>query len=100
MLLSMLFWGLESCPIILEKLKEHIYILISGKSSFLTALNSTYDNNPNAKMVGVFNLGSPGLIIRDIELVKLIMVKDFDHFVDRRKLEVSPTSRVSGTIRH
>lgn len=42
------------------------------------------------QIVGIYGpLGSRTLLIRDLELVKNILVKDFDHFVDRRPLDLS-----------
>ena len=36
------------------------------------------------KIVGCFDGTMPNLFITDVELIKSIFVKDFDHFVDRR----------------
>lgn len=30
-------------------------------------------------------LGTPRVVLRDVEVIKKVMIKDFDHFVDRRK---------------
>jgi len=37
---------------------------------------------PNAKYVGSMDLGTPAILLRDPELIKNIMVKDFEHFPD------------------
>lgn len=34
----------------------------------------------------MYQLTHPTLIIRDLELIKQIAVKDFEHFVDRRSI--------------
>ena len=39
--------------------------------------------------MGFISFGTPNLIVNDLELIKRIMVKDFDHFVDRRSFEVN-----------
>jgi cytochrome P450 len=36
------------------------------------------------KYGGVMELGSPLILVNDLDIIKQIMVKDFDHFVDRR----------------
>ena len=36
------------------------------------------------KMVGVFDGTTPNLLIADADLIRSVMVKDFDHFVNRR----------------
>jgi len=35
-------------------------------------------------IVGVFDGIMPNLYITDVDLIKAVFVKDFDHFVDRR----------------
>ena len=47
----------------------------------------------NQKVHGWFLFGKPALNINDVELLKQIQVKDFDHFVDRNE---SNTSRALG----
>ena len=46
-----------------------------------------YNINRDAKYVGFYEFMHPLILIRDVELAKLIMVKDFDHFKDHRTLE-------------
>ncbi|KOB74837.1 Cytochrome P450 [Operophtera brumata] len=41
---------------------------------------------PNERFVGKFEFTNPQLLIRDIELVKQITIKDVEHFLDRRTL--------------
>lgn len=41
----------------------------------------------NAKVAGGLDFGQPTLIIIDPELIKSVLVKDFDHFVDRRTFD-------------
>ena len=48
----------------------------------------------NQKVHGWFLFGKPALSINDVELLKQVQVKDFDHFVDRNE---SNTSRALGT---
>jgi cytochrome P450 family 9 len=41
-------------------------------------------------VVGTYGaFGSRFLIVRDLEIAKHVLVKDFDHFVDRRPVELS-----------
>ncbi|XP_072938212.1 cytochrome P450 6B5-like [Epargyreus clarus] len=42
-----------------------------------------YFNYPNEKVVGVYRMTTPCLFIRDLDLIKHIMIKDFDCFEDR-----------------
>ena len=43
-----------------------------------------YFKTEGLKYYGVYFLGMPALTIRDPELIRQILVKDFDHFVDRQ----------------
>lgn len=40
-------------------------------------------NDINSPFFGIFCFSKPALVVRDVNLVKQILVKDFDHFVDR-----------------
>ncbi|XP_063534327.1 cytochrome P450 6B5-like [Cydia strobilella] len=42
-----------------------------------------YESFPNEKAVGMFRMTTPTLIVRDLDILKHILVKDFDKFVDR-----------------
>lgn len=43
-----------------------------------------YGTFPAEKLVGIFELRNPILMLRDPETIKRVGVKDFDHFVDHR----------------
>jgi hypothetical protein len=34
-------------------------------------------------------MGAKSLVVRDLEIAKHILIKDFDHFIDRRPFEMS-----------
>ncbi|XP_061706493.1 cytochrome P450 6B5-like [Cydia pomonella] len=42
-----------------------------------------YDSYPTEKVVGMFRMTTPCLLIRDLDIVKHVLIKDFDSFVDR-----------------
>ncbi|XP_059061357.1 cytochrome P450 6B5-like [Achroia grisella] len=46
----------------------------------ITQIHQKY---PNEKVVGIFRMTEPNLIIRDLDMIKHILVKDFDAFSDR-----------------
>lgn len=39
---------------------------------------------PGEKVCGIVQMGTPMLIVKDLDMVKKVLIKDFDHFVDRR----------------
>lgn len=45
-------------------------------------VKDTYANN-KGRFVGVYLIDAPALIIRDPELIRTILIKDFNHFVNR-----------------
>ncbi|KAK9503566.1 hypothetical protein O3M35_010098 [Rhynocoris fuscipes] len=42
-----------------------------------------YWQYPNERFVGIYQMRLPTLLIRDPELIKQILIKDFEHFMDR-----------------
>lgn len=42
-----------------------------------------YSQYPNEKVVGLYRMTSPTLLIRDLDIVKQVLIKDFDSFPDR-----------------
>ncbi|KPI99684.1 PREDICTED: cytochrome P450 6B5-like [Papilio xuthus] len=44
---------------------------------------SIYDAYPNEKVVGVYRMTTPCLLLRDLDVIKQVMIKDFDLFLDR-----------------
>ena len=46
-------------------------------------LQRIYNEHSDKPYVGIFSFDKPSLLIRDVELVKNILVKDFQYFMDR-----------------
>ncbi|CAH1637376.1 unnamed protein product [Spodoptera littoralis] len=46
-------------------------------------MHDIYNAFPNEKVVGMFRMTSPCLLIRDLDIVKHVMIKDFEAFSDR-----------------
>lgn len=46
-------------------------------------IKKIYDDYSNEKVVGVFRMTTPNVLVRDLDLVKHVMIKDFDKFSDR-----------------
>ncbi|KAJ2939820.1 hypothetical protein O0L34_g18014 [Tuta absoluta] len=54
--------------------------------------NRTYRNFPDQRFVGRFEFMKPLVLIRDLELIRKVTVKDFEHFLDHRDLGNSSTA--------
>ena len=62
---------------------------MTGRLSFIRMTDDIYLNYPDSLVVGYYmNFGQPILLIRDQDIAKRIGIKDFDHFTDRRELEL------------
>ncbi|XP_034829948.1 cytochrome P450 6B1-like [Maniola hyperantus] len=53
------------------------------KSNAAVLNKQFYDKYPNEKVVGIFRMTSPTLIIRDLDVAKNVLIKDFEYFEDR-----------------
>ena len=52
--------------------------------SFAEIAEKMYNLDPESKYIGMFEFETPMLVIRDLELIKSIAVKNFDHFPNHR----------------
>ncbi|KAL4707544.1 hypothetical protein ACJJTC_000296 [Scirpophaga incertulas] len=55
-----------------------------GLEHFTDYLKRIYNKYPNERFIGNFEFTTPVLFIRDLELIKQIAIKDFEHFLDHR----------------
>jgi len=53
------------------------------KTTIAEQLQKIYNEHSDKPYVGIFSFDKPSLLIRDLELVKNVLVKDFQSFVDR-----------------
>jgi cytochrome P450 family 6 len=53
------------------------------KTTIGKQLQRIYNEHSDKPYVGIFSFDKPSLLIRDLELVKNILVKDFQNFMDR-----------------
>jgi len=53
------------------------------KASIGKHLQQIYEQQSDKPYVGIFSFDKPILLVRDLELVKNILVKDFQNFTDR-----------------
>ncbi|CAB3245293.1 unnamed protein product [Arctia plantaginis] len=49
----------------------------------VTLYNEIYKQYPEEKVVGLYQMTSPTLLIRDLDIVKQVLIKDFNLFPDR-----------------
>ncbi|XP_066257284.1 cytochrome P450 9e2-like [Euwallacea similis] len=60
--------------------------MIFRQQSLLEFIEDAYNYFPGSRYGGVYQFTAPVLFIKDLDLVRQISVKDFDHFTDHRNI--------------
>ncbi|XP_011865449.1 PREDICTED: uncharacterized protein LOC105560707 [Vollenhovia emeryi] len=58
--------------------------IVFRRTSFIDFFVKIYNFNPNAKYYGFYATTNPFFLLRDPELIKTVLVKNFEAFTDRR----------------
>ncbi|KYQ60380.1 Cytochrome P450 9e2 [Trachymyrmex zeteki] len=58
--------------------------ILFRRMSFVDFILKIYNFNPNAKYYGLYFTTTPIFLLRDLELIKTVLVKNFEAFPDRR----------------
>ena len=61
-----------------------LWEVIFQRFSFAEAIEKMYNLYPESKYIGIFEFELPVIMIRDLELIKSVAVKNFDHFPNHR----------------
>ncbi|KAI2474326.1 hypothetical protein C4B38_000393, partial [Diabrotica virgifera virgifera] len=61
------------------------YEQMTKKQTFAEMVQKVYNIGPGARYAGMYQFMTPILVIKDLELLKQLFVKDFDHFTDHSK---------------
>ncbi|XP_050560869.1 cytochrome P450 9e2-like [Spodoptera frugiperda] len=62
----------------------NLFWVMFQKEHFVDLIAKVTNAFPDDKIVGNYDMMTPILIIRDLEMLKRVTVKDFEHFIDRR----------------
>lgn len=60
----------------------HMEDAIRCRKSYVNTLKDLYDKFEPNRFIGLYTMQTPSVMIRDLKLLKQIMIKDFDHFQD------------------
>ncbi|XP_026729221.1 cytochrome P450 9e2-like [Trichoplusia ni] len=63
----------------------HIFWVFFKKEHIVEAFMKSVNAFPDDRMVGHYDMVTPSVIVKDLETIKRITIKDFEHFVDRRR---------------
>nr|AKH03529.1 cytochrome P450 3081A1 [Paracyclopina nana] len=67
--------------------------MLAGKFSIVSLAEEVYRRFPKVKVAGYYStFGDPVVVVNDYDIAKRILIKDFDHFVDRRPMVTNPKS--------
>lgn len=72
--------------------------MVLRKVPFGEHYQNIYNKFKNVKMIGAYRVNKPYLILKDPELIKHVMVKDFHHFSDRGIVDPELLSPVNRTL--
>ncbi|XP_012541574.2 cytochrome P450 9e2 [Monomorium pharaonis] len=79
-------WKNKGLPYIPDSLSSFLisFKVFAGYISFPEFCQCMYNYFPNAKYNGAVDFFTPAVLLRDPELIREIIVKDFEHFMDHR----------------
>ena len=76
-----------------------IWGLMKGTHSFIELFNDQYQQFVGQKCYGYYGFfGSPILVLNDMDLIKDVLIKDFDNFVDRRTVDLGKNEFISNIL--
>ncbi|XP_075214496.1 putative cytochrome P450 6a14 isoform X2 [Lycorma delicatula] len=78
------YWKKKGVPTISSSDQREIFSgIITGKKSIMEMFSAMYKKIEGEKFAGYFQFFTPTIMIRDIDLINHILIKDFTHFEDR-----------------
>ncbi|XP_042855523.1 cytochrome P450 3A18-like [Penaeus japonicus] len=67
----------------------HLHHVFSSTKAKWLWRDEAYHRHGGRRVCGLYNFLSPQLLVGDPELLRGVLVRDFDHFVDRRHLDLA-----------
>lgn len=71
---------------------------INRQYSFGQIVKNIYDNNKHQPVVGTWIFARPALVVRDLELIKKVLIKEFNSFMDRGIVQASNYDPLIGKL--
>ncbi|XP_012059255.1 PREDICTED: cytochrome P450 9e2-like [Atta cephalotes] len=80
------YWRNKGIPYLPDSLSTGImgWKLFLRRITFSDYCKYLYNHFSNAKYVGIMDFATPSVLLRDPELIRDVMVRDFEHFPDHR----------------
>ena len=70
---------------------EHMWKMMMRETSTVSAMRGVVKKFPDDKLFGAYHFGQRNIFVKDLELAKLILIKDADHFIDRPAIDLEGT---------
>lgn len=80
--------GLAEAPGSFPFGSEHMWQLMTRKIPATGSFQKIIEKFPDDKLFGVYNFGQRSIVVKDLELAKMILIKDADHFMDRPAIDM------------
>lgn len=78
------YWKNRNVPFLEPKFPYgNIKDQVTNAKSIGHCFKALYDQMPGERYFGIFELGKPSLVLKDLKLIKAVMVTDFYNFADR-----------------
>nr|XP_033323896.1 cytochrome P450 9e2-like [Megalopta genalis] len=75
---------------------SNFWTLFVKKKNMAEMMSEVYPAVPGAKYVGIYDFATPMIMIRDLELIKSIMIKNIEHFQDHRSFQMEEVEPIFG----
>lgn len=75
--------GLAEAPGTFPFGSEHMWQMMMRKIPAIGGFKMIIEKFPDDKLFGVYHFGQRNIVVKDLELAKMILIKDADHFMDR-----------------
>ncbi|XP_017887153.1 cytochrome P450 9e2-like [Ceratina calcarata] len=72
--------------------------VVAQKCTMHELLQKHYDNEPDAKYVGFYEFTTPVIMLRDMDLIKAVAIKNFEHFQDHRQSVTKETDPIFANV--
>lgn len=73
------YWKIRGVPQVVEPFRR-----ASGEDHFRSSIRDMYNKFKGERYFGVIRQSEPNLFLTDLDLIKQILTKDFQHFTDRK----------------
>ena len=90
--------GLPEAPGTFPFGSEHMWDLMLRKTNFLEQFDVLVEKFKDVKCFGIYNFGQRDVVVKDLELAKMVLIKDADHFIDRPAINLDGSKVESDKI--